>query len=406
MTTFKFEAINLSGKTTDGVVEAESSRQARNRLRDMGLTPLYLEPIDEQFINKTPRTFSLKRTHFSSYDLSQLTRQLATLINAGLSIEQSLSATADQLEKTQTKELVLSMRASIIGGSSLSDAMSKYPKIFPDVYCAIVSAGEQSGELSQVLDRLATYTESKETLKQKVIAALVYPGLITLTAILIIGTLLIYVVPQVVSVFEQSKQSLPFLTVAMIAISNFLKITWIYLLIIVTTTVYFFNRAMRSEAFKGKIHRKVLRVPVWGKLILSINTAKFARTLAILTGSGVPILNALNAAYRSTSLIPMREAIKAAIAIVRDGGTLSHALKISKLFPPILVHLIANAEKTGNLEKMLDSASLQQENEVNAKITMLTSLLEPILIMIMGGVVLTIVLAIMLPIIEINQLVH
>jgi general secretion pathway protein F len=209
-----------------------------------------------------------------------------------------------------------------------------------------------------------------------------------------------------VGVFEQSKQSLPFLTVALIFISDLLRATWLYLLSLSILGGYLFKRSIKKESFKRSVQLKLLKLPIFGKLILSINTARFARTLAILSGSGVPILTSLNAAYRSTSLIPMREAIQGTIEIVRDGGALSRALKESKLFPPILVHLIANAEQTGNLAKMLESASTQQENEVNNKITMLTSLLEPVLIITMGAIVLTIVLAVMLPIIQINQLVH
>jgi general secretion pathway protein F len=406
MAAFKFEAISGTGKTTHGVVDADSLRLARTRLRDMGLTPIKVEAVDDQFKKSSSKGLGLKRSPLSGYDLALLTRQISTLISAGLNIEQALMATADQLEKPIMKELVLGMRASVISGTSLSAAMSKYLDIFPEVYCAIVGAGEQSGEMAEVLDRLAIYTESREALKQKVITAFIYPALITLTAILIVGALLIYVVPQVVGVFEQSKQSLPFLTVALIFISDLLRATWLYLLSLSILGGYLFKRSIKNESFKRSVQLKLLKLPIFGKLILSINTARFARTLAILSGSGVPILTSLNAAYRSTSLIPMREAIQGAIEIVRDGGALSRALKESKLFPPILVHLIANAEQTGNLAKMLESASTQQENEVNNKITMLTSLLEPVLIITMGAIVLTIVLAVMLPIIQINQLVH
>ena len=406
MPAFKFEAISASGKTTHGVVDADSPKLARMRIRDMGFVPIQVVAIDEQFKPTFNNRFRLKRQFLSAYELSQLTRQLSTLIAAGLNIEQALIATAEQLEKPLIRELVLGIRAGVLAGSSLSVAMRQYPAVFPDIYCAIVSAGEQSGELPQILDRLATYSESKEALKQKVITALIYPALVTLTAILVVGALLIYVVPQVVGVFEQSKQALPFLTVALIFVSDVLRATWIYLLVLLVTLACFFNRALAKESFRKWVQIQLLNVPIVGKLLLSINTARFARTLAILSSSGVPILSALDAAYKSTSLLPMREAVQNAIAIVREGGALSRALKDSQLFPPILIHLIANAEQTGNLEKMLDSASLQQENEVSNKIAVLTSLLEPLLIMVMGGIVLIIVLAVMLPIIQLNQLIR
>jgi len=239
-----------------------------------------------------------------------------------------------------------------------------------------------------------------------VIAAFVYPALVTITAILVVGGLLIYVVPQVVTVFQQSKQALPFLTVAMIFVSDVLRVTWIYLLIGIGVGLYLFNQSLKSNAFKFRFHLSLLRVPVIGNVILSVNTARFAKTLSILIGSGVPIISALNAASKATPFLPMREAIQEAIKSVKDGGALSRALKAGRLFPPILIHLIANAEQMGNLDKMLDSAATQQENEVNSKITILTSVLEPALIIIMGAMVMAIVLAVMLPIIQINQIIH
>jgi general secretion pathway protein F len=210
----------------------------------------------------------------------------------------------------------------------------------------------------------------------------------------------------VVTVFQQSKQSLPFLTVAMIFVSDFLRATWIYLIVAITSGVYLFNKSLKNNELRSKFHLSLLKIPVLGSLILSVNTARFAKTLSILVGSGVPIISALNAASKATPFLPMREAIQGAIKSVKDGGALSKSLKISKLFPPILIHLIANAEQTGNLDKMLDSAAAQQENEVNNKITILTSVLEPALIIVMGAMVMAIVLAVMLPIIQINQIIH
>ena len=243
-------------------------------------------------------------------------------------------------------------------------------------------------------------------MKQKVIAAFIYPALVTLTAILVVGSLLIYVVPQVIGVFQQSKQTLPLLTQIMIFISDFLRNTWIYLISLLAGGIWLFKQSLKNEAARYRWHQTLLKIPVLGKLLRSLNTARLASTLAILVGSGVPLIISLNAAARIVLLLPMQEAIKESISVIRDGGALSRALRDSKQFPPILIHLIANAEATGQLGKMLDSAAIQQENEVNNKITILTSILEPLLILAMGGMVLLIVLAVMLPIIEINQLVH
>lgn len=406
MAAFRFEAFNQQGKTSQGVVDADSLRLARVRLRDMGLIPIKVDPLSEQVDRQKSSVPLFKRSRISNYDQSQVTRQLSTLLNAGLNVEQSLAAIAEQIEKTELREILLNIRADVMAGNSLSHAMGNYPDVFSEVYCAIVNAGEQSGELPNILDRLASYTESKQQLTQKVIAALVYPILVTLTSILVVGGLLIYVVPQIVTVFEQSKQSLPFLTVAMIFVSDVLRATWIYLILAIASGLYFFNKSLKNDRLRSKFHLSLLKIPLLGSLILSVNTARFAKTLSILVGSGVPIILALNAASKATAFLPMREAIQEAIKSVKDGGALSSSLKSSKLFPPILIHLIANAEQTGNLDKMLDSAASQQENEVNNKITILTSILEPALIIVMGVMVMAIVLAVMLPIIQINQIIR
>ena len=406
MAAFRFEAIDLTGKISRGVVEADSLRLARGRLRDMQLTPIKVDAVEELHSSVKTSVGSLGRRSISSYELSLLTRQISTLLNAGLNIEQSLAAIAEQLESLTTKEVIAGVRTGIMAGSSLSVSMAAFPSVFPDIYRAIISAGEESGELAQVLDRLATYTESRHAMKQKIIAAFIYPALITLTAVLVVGGLLIYVVPQVVGVFQQSKQSLPFLTQALILISDFLRMAWLYLIALLVAGLWLFKRAMQQEVLRYKWHLWILKIPVLGGLVRSLNTARLASTLAILVGSGVPLIASLNAASRIISILPMRAAILDAIDVVRDGGALSRALRESGLFPPILIHLIANAEATGKLEKMLESAAIQQENEINNKITILTGILEPALIMLMGGVVLLIVLAVMLPIIEINQLIH
>ena len=406
MAVFRFEALDVRGKVTRGVVEADTMRLARGRLRDMQLTPLKLNAVlDEKSTDNASRRVSFKGS-VSSYELGLLTRQFSTLLNAGLNIEQSLSAIAEQMEKPFIREILIGVRSGVVSGSALSVSMAAYPQTFPNIYCALIHAGEESGELAKVLERLADYTESRHTLKQKLITAFIYPALVSLTAILVVGTLLIYVVPQVVGVFQQSKQTLPLLTQIMIFISDFLRHTWMYLAGLIVIGAYIFNKSLKIDATRYRWHETLLKIPVLGKLLRSLNTARLASTLSILVGSGVPLINSLHAAARIVNLMPMQAAIQEATEAVRDGGTLSRALRESGQFPPILIHLIANAEATGQLGKMLESAAVQQENEVNNKLVVLTSILEPLLIIAMGGMVLLIVLAIMLPIIEINQLVR
>lgn len=406
MAAFRFEAVDGLGKITRGVVEADTVRLARCKLRDMELTPLSVDALHKNQALGSANSVTTLRGSISSYELGLLTRQFSTLLNAGLNIEQSLAAIAEQMEKPLIREVLLGVRSGVVAGSALSVSMALYPTIFPDIYRALIHAGEESGELSKVLERLAVYTESRHTMKQKVVAALIYPALVTLTAILVVGTLLIYVVPQVVGVFQQSKQTLPLLTQIMISLSNFLRHTWLYLIALLAGCIWIFKRSLRNKEVRYRWHQFLLKIPVLGKLLRSLNTARLASTLAILVGSGVPLMLSLNAAAKIVSLLPMQASIKDAINAVHDGGALSRALRDSGQFPPILIHLIANAEATGQLGKMLESAAVQQENEVNNKLTILTGVLEPLLILAMGGMVLLIVLAVMLPIIEINQLVH
>ncbi len=403
MTAFRFEAVDALGKVTRGVVEADTVRLARSRLRDMQLTPLKVDTLQEAKSGANSSAGFRTGSAVSSYELGLLTRQFSTLLNAGLNIEQSLAAIAEQMEKPAIQEFLLGVRSGVVAGSALSVAMAYYPQVFPDIYRALIHAGEESGELAKVLERLAIYTESRHAMKQKVIAAFIYPALVTLTAILVVGTLLIYVVPQVVGVFQQSKQALPLL---MILISDFLRHSWPYLILLFSVSLWIFTQSLKNEATRYRWHQTLLKIPVLGKLLRSLNTARLASTLSILVGSGVPLMTSLQAASRIVTLMPMQAAIKQATEAVRDGGTLSRALRVSGQFPPILIHLIANAEVTGELSKMLESASIQQENEVNNKLTILTGILEPVLILAMGGMVMLIVLAIMLPIIEINQLIR
>lgn len=404
MAVFKFEALDASGKLNKGTVEGDSIRLARSRLRDMQLTPLKIDAIEDSVAKEASMSWLSRRT-FSSSELSLVTRQISTLLTAGLTVDQALSAIVEQSENDYTKEVMQAVKSEVMSGSTLSGALAKYPHIFPDIYRAIVYAGEESGELAQVTLRLAEYTESRHVLKQKVVVAFIYPALVTIVALLVIGGLLVYVVPQIVSAFEQSKQTLPLLTRALIGLSDILSVTWPYLLGLIVIAVVLVKKALKNPDIQFQWHQHLLNWPLVGPLVRGLNTARLASTLAILVGSGVPIISAMKAAAKIISNLPMRHAVEEAIDQVRDGTPLSKALKTRQLFPPILIHLISSAEATGQLDTMLESAATQQSREMENRISMLTALMEPVLILIMGLMVLAIVLAILLPIIEMNQLI-
>lgn len=404
MAAFKFEAMDSTGKIAKGIVEGDSMRLARGRLRDMQLMPLKVELLAEELEASTSWA-RFTQPKLTSSEVCLITRQISTLLTAGLTVDQVMGAVIEQSENAYAKEVMQGIRAEVLAGNTLSRAFAKYPKIFPDIYRAIVYAGEASGELDKVMLRLAEYTESRNMLKQKMIVAFIYPALVTVVALLVISGLLIYVVPQVVNAFEQSHQRLPWLTLALIALSDFLRVAWPYLLMLLFSTVWAVRTLLKREAIRFRWHQKCLKLPLIGALIRGLNTARLASTLAILVGSGVPIVTSLKAAAQIISNLPMQQAVNQAINMVRDGMPLSRALKTGQLFPPILIHLIASAEATGRLDQMLESAAAQQAREMENRISVLTALLEPVLILLMGAMVLTIVLAILLPIIEMNQLV-
>ena len=332
-------------------------------------------------------------------------RQLATLMEAGLPLEQCLSILIEQSTHPYQRGMLAGLRAEVLAGNTLAHAMAQHPTDFPEMHRALIKAGEASGELSLVMDKLATHSENQQALQQKVGLAFIYPAIVTVVAVLIVGGLLFYVVPQVVSVFQQSHQTLPWLTLSLIWLTDILAAVWPYLLVLLVASVFISRRMLQQEAVRAGLHRRMLHVPLLGRLIQGVNTARMASTLSILFGSGVPLLTALNAASGVVSNLPMRYALDEAARKVREGVSLSRALAVSGLFPPVLIHLIASGEQSGKLDTMLSRVAKQQDQEVSGFITTLTSLLEPLLILAMGAVVLIIVLAILLPIIQMNQLV-
>lgn len=403
MPAFEYKALNAKGKEEKGILEGDSAKGIRQVLRDKKLTPLEVNEIKES--SKKSAGLSTSRATLKSIDLALITRQLATLLQAGTPLDESLSAIANQSSKKVVERTLLGVRGKVVEGHSLADSLGQFPGAFPNLYRATVAAGENSGHLDKVLDRLADYTENYQAMQQKMSTALIYPVLLTVIAIVIVSGLLGYVVPQVVGVFENLGQDLPALTQMLIAVSDVVKASGIYIVILVIIGSIIFSRLYKKPMFRRKVDRWLLRLPVFGNLIRGKNTAAFTRTLSILTGSGVSILDALKNSSEVVANLPMRDSIEETIERVREGGSLSGSLQRSNLFPPMTLHLIASGEAAGRLGEMLERAADQQEMETNSTITAAISLFEPALILTMGIVVLVIVLAILMPIFELNQMV-
>lgn len=404
MAGFKYEAVDAAtGRNRKGVLEADTPRQARAWLRENGMVALALEPLAEDAA--APRTKRFRRRGLSANQLNLVTRQFAVLLEAGLTIEHSLNALIEQVESENERDVLAAVRSDILAGHTLARALEKHPDTFPEIYRTMVSAGEQSGHLNEVLLRLADYLEARRALRQKIGLALIYPAIISVVAFLVMLALLTFVVPQVVSVFRDTHQTLPLLTRALLASSGALRAYGIYLLALAVLAVLGFRRALRRPDFRFRFQRALLRLPLLGRLLRAVNTARLASTLAILVGSGVPLLTALRAGAGVVGNLPMRRALEEAAQKVAEGGSLSRALEREKIFPPLFIHLIASGEASGRLQQMFERAAAQQTQELEGRAAVLTGILEPALILAMGGMVLLIVLAILLPVFEMNQLV-
>lgn len=404
MSAFHYEALAADGRVRRGVLESDSARQARAQLRQRGLTPLAVEAIDEQAIRTVAG--NLGRRGLGTAALALVTRQLATLLGAGLTIEQTLNALIEQAETQRERQLLAAVRADVLAGQSLARALARHPSTFPELYRTLVDAGERAGRLPDVLLRLADYTEDSAALRGKVLLAFVYPALVTLVAVAVVSGLLVFVVPQVVRVFENSHQTLPLLTRALIAVSTFVRGWGAYALAALVGATLLVRAALRAPATRTRWHRFLLRVPLVGALHRSLNTARLASTLAILVASRVPLRTALRAGEGTVPNLPMREALAVAGQRVEQGSTLARALGASQLFPPLMVHMIASGEASGKLAEMLERTATQQSRDLERRVGVLMSLLEPLLILAMGAVVLVIVLAILQPIFELNTIVR
>ena len=406
MPVYAFEALASNGDTRKGVIEADSAKAARGQLRAQALVPIQVEPVSAQDKAASRQNLALNRKRvFSANALTIWTRQLAGLVSSGLPLERALTSLSDEAEKAPERELVATLRSEVNSGSAFAKALSQHPREFSDIFVAVIGAGEQSGNLGLVLERLADDLEEQQALKAKLIGAALYPAIVSLVAIVIVLFLVTYVVPQVAHVFAGSKHALPLLTVIMIGFSSFVRAYgWLMLIALVLGAVGA-RYALANAAFRQKFDAAWLNLPILGRLARSYNAARFASTLAMLAAAGVPILKALQAASETLSNQALRTDAQDALVLVREGAPLASALAQKKRFPPLLAMFARLGEQTGQLPLMLQRAAIQLSTEVQRRAMQLATLLEPLLIVAMGVVVMLIVLAVLMPIIQLNQLV-
>lgn len=410
MAAFEYIALDEKGKEIKGLLEADTAKQVRQLLRDKGLTPLQIDNAKATEKKTGSKSASLNQSKLfqrgiNTTELCLITRQLATLVQAALPLEESLAAVANQSEKPRIKSMIYAIRSKVMEGHTLAAGLSEYPKVFNQLFCATIDAGEKSGHLDTVLERLADYTENRQELQSKVSQAMIYPVFLTGFAILIVGFLMAYVVPQVVSVFEDIGGELPALTQALISISDFV-VDYGILALIATVALFIGSKALLQQpVYLERYHRFLLRLPLVQKLVRGLNTAQFTRTFSILSGSGVAVLESMKISAQVVANLPLRNAILDATDRVREGSGISKALESSKLFPPITLQLIASGENSGKLEEMLQRASSQLEREQVTLIAFIVGIMEPVIISIMGLMVLLIVLGILMPIFDLNDLV-
>lgn len=401
MPSFQYEASDAAGKLERGLIDADSDRGARAALRARGLVPLAVRETGGA------RAGGLARLgpKLSDTDLGWLTRQMAGLLAAGLSLDAALTATLEQAEKRHIAHALAAVRADVRAGHRLQDALASRPRDFPDIYRALVAAGEESGDLALVMERLADYIEERNALRGKVLTAFIYPAIVAVVSVCIVFFLLGYVVPQVVGAFSHTQQQLPLLTRLMLALSGLVRDWGLAAGIALVLAYGAWRLHLRAPSARLAWHGRILRLPVIGRFALGVNAARFASTLAILSSSGVSLLRALDAARQTLTNERLRAAVTDASGRVREGAALAASLQAQKVFPPLLVHLIASGERTGDLPPMLERAATTLSRDLERRAMAMTAMLEPLMILVMGGVVLLIVLAVMMPIIEMNQMI-
>ncbi|MCU7995877.1 type II secretion system inner membrane protein GspF [Shewanella glacialipiscicola] len=405
MPAFEYKALDAKGKQLKGVIEADTARHARSQLRDQRMMPLEILPVSEKEAKAKNSSFSFFKRGISVAELALITRQIATLVAAGLPIEESLKAVGQQCEKDRLASMIMAVRSRVVEGYSLADSLAEFPHIFDDLYRAMVASGEKSGHLEVVLNRLADYTERRQQLKSKLTQAMIYPAVLTTVAIGVISILLAAVVPKVVGQFEHMGAELPTSTRFLISASDFVQNYGVFVVIALVLLFALFRRMLKSPAFRMKYDNFLLNMPVVGRVSKGLNTARFARTLSILSASSVPLLDGMRIASEVLQNMRVRAAVDDATARVREGTSLGTALTNTKLFPAMMLYMIASGEKSGQLEQMLERAADNQDREFEGNVNIALSVFEPMLVVSMACVVLFIVMAILQPILALNNLI-
>ncbi len=404
MGAFSYQALDANGRKKQGTLEADSARHVRQLLREQSLTPVEVAPVQAALQSSAQPRMSVRRTTVSTADLALLTRQLATLVAAAIPLEEALKAVGLQSEKTRVGQLIAAVRSRVLEGHSLADGMAQYPGVFDELYRAMVAAGEKSGHLDAVLNRLADYTEKRQQLKNKLLQAMIYPIVLTLVAIGVIGILLATVVPKVVEQFVHMKQALPLSTRLLMGASDVVREYGLAVLLLMIGVSYLYRVWLKKASNRRRYHARILNLPLFGRVNRGLNTARFARTLSILNASAVPLLEAIAISGEVLTNLEARKRIGQAKDHVREGSSLKTALEQTKLFPPMMLHMIASGERSGELDSMLVRAADNQDNEFESQVNIALSIFEPALVVSMAVVVLFIVLSILQPILQLNNM--
>lgn len=406
MTAYRYRALNPGGKLVKGVLEGDSERQVRSQLRSQKLRPVEVELANRQAANQPRFNLSFLQPRISVSELAMVTRQLATLVQANLPLDECLQAAAEQSRKGRTKGLLLQVRSRVAEGHTLAYAMGEFPLVFNEMYRAMVNAGEHAGFLGPVLAQLADYNEQRQYTAQKMKMAMIYPFILVGVAVAVVVALMVFVVPELIGIFAHTNRELPLLTRGLIAASDFSRDYALWVLLALVILVIGLRRWLRPPARRKRWHGLLLRLPGISRLVIAVDTARFASTLSILMASGVPLLQSLHIAGQVLTNLVLRDDSARVAERVQEGSSLHRALRENGRFPPMMVHMVASGETSGELETMLQRSATNQERELEMTLGTMMSLLEPLLVVFMGGMVLVIVMAILLPIFDLNTMVR
>ena len=404
MAAFEYKALDVKGKNKKGILEADTAKQVRQQLREQGLVPIEVNQASQKE-KQTEEGFSLFKAKISASDLALITRQLSTLVGSALTIESALLAVAEQCDKPRLKRTIMSIRSKVVEGYSLAEGMKEFPHIFDHLFRSMVAAGEKSGHLDEVLDRLADYTEARQATKSQLRQAMIYPIMLITVGVLIVGFLLTTVLPDIVKQIAKADQALPDSTEFLLSVSAYITDYGYLTAIVFMSALLLSQRALKQPKLRLKFDKGLLNFPVVGKIILGVNTARFARTLSILTSSAVPILDGMRISGDVLTNAHIKKGVMEASDNVREGASLKGSLEQTKIFPAMMLHMVGSGEKSGELEQMLKRAADNQDNELDTQLKMTMSLLSPLIVALMAGMVVFIVMAILQPIMQMNSLV-